>query len=249
MVFKARGKAPEKTNKYYISDECGGLNECILIDDTLCLQNCVGFCWGRAYEAMGARPKLSRGNAENWYTYNDGYERSKTPRLGSIACWRKGEAYNENDGYGHVSVVEAIKSDGTIITSNSAYGGEYFYLEELKPPYSMGKDYVFLGFIHLPVNFTTKPVNTPAKTHTYKEGCYRVIDGPLNVRTGAGTEHRRLSFEELTENAKKQIIELAGWECNGYPEGVECDVYRIEGNWGKTPSGWICLDYCEMIDD
>lgn len=26
--------------------------------------------------------------------------------------------------------------------------------------------------------------------------------------------------------------------------GVTCTVTEVKGNWGKTPSGWICLDYC-----
>ena len=24
-------------------------------------------------------------------------------------------------------------------------------------------------------------------------------------------------------------------------------VYEVKDNWGRTPSGWVCLDYCEVM--
>lgn len=32
-----------------------------------------------------------------------------------------------------------------------------------------------------------------------------------------------------------------------YPNGTRFDTYEIENNWALTPSGWVCLDYCDLI--
>ena len=81
--FNARTSSPSTTNKYWIKTTKGGLNECILISGDSCLPNCVGYAWGRWYELLGSRPKLSKGNAENWYKKKDGYKRGQTPKLGA----------------------------------------------------------------------------------------------------------------------------------------------------------------------
>ncbi len=81
-----------------------------------------------------------------------------------------------------------------------------------------------------------------------KTGNYKVNTAVLNVRTGASTSYRVKTFGEFTENARKQITALCGYKCNGYVKGVVCTVSQIaNGSWGKTPSGWICLDYCTEV--
>ncbi len=153
--FVPRKSAPSTTDKHWIKSTCGGLNECLKISGNSCLPNCVGYAWGRFYELIGTRPKLSTGNAENWYDNTaDGYKRSDTPKLGAVACWRKGKAFNESDGCGHVAIVEEIKPNGDIVCSNSAYGGSRFYMKT----YSKSAGYnsgalTFQGFILPPVDF------------------------------------------------------------------------------------------------
>ena len=94
---------------------------------------------------------MSRGNAENWYlNTGDGYKRGQTPKLGAVICWRKGKAQNASDGAGHVAIVEEIYDDGSILTSNSAYGGTRFYMKKIRPPYSLGGTFTFQGFIYNP---------------------------------------------------------------------------------------------------
>ena len=132
-TFSPRTTAPSTTDRHWIHVEHGGLNECILISGNSVLPNCVGYAWGRVYELLGRRPSLSRNNAENWWGYADGYPRSQTPKLGSVLCWRKGQAGNGSDGAGHVAVVEEIYNDGTVLCSNSAYGGKRFYMERINP--------------------------------------------------------------------------------------------------------------------
>lgn len=91
---------------------------------------------------------MSTGDAESWYNYNDGYERGSTPQLGAVACWADGPF----SGDGHVAIVEEIDPDSGVITcSNSAYGGQYFYLTHLSPPFYLpATGYVFQGFIYNP---------------------------------------------------------------------------------------------------
>lgn len=157
MAYTPRTTAPSKTDKHFYSDnifyQCG-----------YGMPNCTAYAWGRAYELMGSKPKLSTSNAENWWGHNDGYVRSQTPRVGSIICWRKGRANHSADGAGHVAVVEAVYSDGSILTSNSNWRGTNFYTKKFAPGYSLGGTYVFQGFIYLPIEVEEpKPSFFPAK--------------------------------------------------------------------------------------
>lgn len=79
----------------------------------------------------------------------------------------------------------------------------------------------------------------------YTTGRYVVNTAVLTVRkTPEILEDNWLTYEELTENAKKQIAELNANKPNGLVKGVECDISEVQGSWGKAPSGWISLLYC-----
>lgn len=121
------------------------------------MPNCTAYAWGRAWELLdpngtGANkpdPYELPGywDAGVWWTRVDRsvYETGQTPKLGAIICFNR-------PGYaGHVAVVEQINSDGSIITSNSAYGGTFFYTQTLRPEnnYQWGS-YLFQGFIYIP---------------------------------------------------------------------------------------------------
>ncbi len=83
---------------------------------------------------------------------------------------------------------------------------------------------------------------------TYKKGTYRVTADVLNVRAGAGTSYVKKAFNQLTANAQTQIKKLNGGKsANGLVKGCTCTVSEVKDNWGKIPSGWICLDYCEKV--
>lgn len=151
-LYTPRLASPSISDRYWIKTSYNGLNECILIDGSngSCLPNCVGYAWGRFYEILGSKPSLSKSNAENWYGYNDGYQRGQTPKLGAVICWRKGNAGDGNDGAGHVAIVERINADGSILTSNSGYGSSRFWLQIIRAPYNIGANYYFQGFIYNP---------------------------------------------------------------------------------------------------
>ena len=117
------------------------------------LPNCTAYAWGRFYEVLGTTPKLSLGNAEEWYVYNDGYKRGNAPQLGAVACWRKGVAGDNSDGAGHVAIVEQINSDGSIVTSESGWGASSIFWTTKRPKdgnWGASSDYTFQGFIYNP---------------------------------------------------------------------------------------------------
>jgi surface antigen len=162
MSFTARTEAPTAANKYWIHTSCGGRNACIKITGSSCIPNCVGYAWGRFYEISGEKPKLSRGNAEMWYGYNDGYERGQTPREGAVICWRKGKV-GASDGAGHVAIVEKVYDDGSILISESGYNSFRFRTQRLRKPYAIGGTYVFQGFIYNPAVKGTAEAVTKTK--------------------------------------------------------------------------------------
>lgn len=67
---------------------------------------------------------------------------------------------------------------------------------------------------------------TTSNSSQYVLGLYVVTASALNVRTGAGTNY----------SIKKT-----------YKKGTRFDTYEIKNNWARTPSGWVCLDYCNLV--
>ncbi len=72
----------------------------------------------------------------------------------------------------------------------------------------------------------------------YTTGVYKVNCSKLNVRTGPGTQYKIKGYKTLTKSAQKQ---------GGYVKGVRFTVKKVSGNWGQTPSGWVCLDYSKKL--
>ena len=162
--YEQRLVAPAWNDKYYLKTTHGGLNECILIQSNgSVLPNCVGYAWGRAYEWMDKKPTLAKTNAENWYGYTqDGYKRSKVPKVGSIACW-----YGPGTLYGHVAFVEQVNKDNSIVVTESNYGGIRWRRYTLAYPYYQ-YGLQFQGFIVLPQPSVSKKGATTFCTQLYK---------------------------------------------------------------------------------
>ena len=81
----------------------------------------------------------------------------------------------------------------------------------------------------------------------YRTGTYKVNASVLNVRYGAGTDYKAKTYRQLTNNARSQNSRLGNYYTNGYKQGVVCAVTKVNGNWGYTASGWICLNYCTRL--
>ena len=112
------------------------------------MPNCTAYAWGRAYELLGKKPKLCIYDANDWYDYNiknKCYDYGDTPKLGAVVCY----SYKDVDR-GHVAVVEKI-TDDSVYYSNSAWGGEEFYITKTShDDYTGGNDnWEFQGFIYV----------------------------------------------------------------------------------------------------
>lgn len=226
-TFSPRLSAPASTNKYYYSD----LN--VFYKYGWGMPNCTAYAYGRAYEILGSEPKLSWGNAEDWYGYNKTngyYSYGSTPKLGAIACW------SYNGGGGHVAVVEKIEN-GQITFSNSAYSGTNFYLSYASTSDSNAGGsswWNFQGYIYLG-DFSNGQAETTSATVpiTYKTGTYKTTDA-LNMRSGVGTSNSVLCT--IPSGTQIKVTE------------VKSDTYY---NWGYTTyngkSGWVAMSYCEYV--
>lgn len=242
MAFKARLNAPSKSDKNWIHTSAGGKNSCIKVSGNSVLPNCVGYAWGRFMEILGKTPKLSRSNAENWYGYNDGYKRGKTPKLGAVIVWAKGKVGNSKDGAGHVAIVEEIYSDGSFLVSQSGYKSKRFWTSKI-PKTGYLKGYTFLGFIYNPAvsSNTSTNASTNTSTVTFKVGKTYTLKANLKVRTGAGTNYRQKKRSELTASGKKSA--QSGTYAvlkNGTKVTVQAVKNVGKKVWVKIPSGWIC---------
>lgn len=83
------------------------------------------------------------------------------------------------------------------------------------------------------------------KPTIYSTGTYIVDTEVLTVREGPSENYNWKKSNELTANAQAQNTRLGYPGTNGLRKDVECNVLEINGNWGRTYSGWICLDYCK----
>ena len=131
------------------------------------LPNCTCYVYGRWYELLGTKPTmLPLGNAGTWYRNAPAsLQKGQVPELGAIACWYDPYGYYD----GHVAVVEQIYSSTHILTSNSGYGGTFFYTEDNYQSNNWignsisHRPYSFAGFIYL-------PGSTPGTTWEWVKG-------------------------------------------------------------------------------
>lgn len=131
------------------------------------LPNCTCYAWGRFWEesnndwnAMTNRPdNLPTSDGGQWWGDNQQsgyYQSGQVPMLGAIIC------FSDNyGGSGHVAIVEQIDPNGNLTTSNSAWGGTYFWTDTV--PNVAGtynwSHYTCQGFIYNP--FITPEPPTP----------------------------------------------------------------------------------------
>ena len=148
------------------------------------------------------------------------------PHKGDIAVWTGGE-------YGHVAVCLGEGDVNSFKTLDQNWKAQQLTEE--------WHDYLYLA----PIVFL-RPKN---QKNIIENVAYnvKVTADVLNVRTGAGLNYPNKKFTELTKNAQDQIVNLVNYPANGYVKGMECTILETQGNWGITPSGWICLDYTKRI--
>ena len=162
MKFTPRLTSPSKTDKRLIYYDNGGISIVPPVDKKtgLTIPNCVGYFHFRWLELLGCnRPnwKIPGCNAEDCYdkAIANGFKVGTEPKLGAGIVWRAGKTHNWTDGAGHIGVVEEIKANGDIVVSQSAYGGQYFYLTTLSKAsgYIYSTNRPLVGFIYIGIEY------------------------------------------------------------------------------------------------
>lgn len=207
--FSMRVTKPSN-NKNFITTGSGGWNTCIkgnpMDPNANVLSNCVGYASGRFNEIIndakgttGCTYKYLNCNAENFIerAQRAGLKIGDSPKLGAIICWKKGNSLSGSDGAGHVAIVERVNSDGSIYTSESAYGSTAFWNQTRSNSngrWGMNSSYTFRAFIYLPEDVQNiingscpEPEPEPAPTYKFKVGDKVVINGSLYPSSDAST--------------------------------------------------------------
>ena len=162
MRYTPRLTAPSRTDRRFIHYLKGGYNTCVMVDrqSGFVMPNCVGYAQGRLLEIRGENKadwKLPACNAEDWYdkAKANGLQVGSTPKLGAVVVWRAGNTHNSADGAGHVAIVEEIKANGDIVVSQSAYGGQEFYMSTITKAsgYMYAANRPLVGFVYAGVEF------------------------------------------------------------------------------------------------
>ena len=149
---------PPYDSKWWRRKAGGGVSPCISGEPNYCadknstLANCVGWSWGRM-AMLENNPQCKIGcwkgrdyptNAQDWVSASkqQGYTVGTVPKLGAVACW-----IYKDKSFGHVANVEQINSDGSWLSSESAYKG-FMWKSKKYPKSGYKKNYTFLGYIY-----------------------------------------------------------------------------------------------------
>ncbi|MBQ6807103.1 MAG: CHAP domain-containing protein, partial [Lachnospiraceae bacterium] len=166
--YTPRLTAPAKDNPYYTTLNIFHNSGYGMAPN---IGNCTCYAFGRSYENLGAEPKLSHGNAGEWYDYNKKYgyySYGATPTLGAVCVWKSG-------GAGHVAVVEVIDGN-TVTTSESGWASYYFKTvtrNASNSNLSASSYYSFQGFIYvLGQNAATTPAKAEDPLANLPDGTY-----------------------------------------------------------------------------
>lgn len=158
-TFTPRLSRPEAGNPYYNTRSKGGYSDAIAGNpqDVGCnvLCNCVGYAYGRFNEIAGegACKYLRPVNAENFIQNRGNLTYGKEPKVGGCMVWKKGATLSGADGAGHVAIVEKINTDGSIVTSESGWGGPVFVTKTRRKGdgnWGVSSPYTYLGCIYQP---------------------------------------------------------------------------------------------------
>ena len=111
----------------------------------------------------------------------------------------------------------------------------------MKPPYSKGGTYKFLGFIYLPLEFENE---IKTELEEYTKGNYITLEA-MNIRIGNDIKMPIKKVKDISENGKKHVVNTNPNANAVYKKGTEFTAQKIikNGNeyWALTPSGFICL--------
>lgn len=111
-------------------------------------------------EGINKPVNLPTGSGGQWWDMalqSGFYQTGQTPQLGAVACF-----LDNSGGDGHVAIVEEIKENGDIVTSNSAWQSTFFWIMDLQKSNNYNfTGYTLQGFIYNP--FSDQPTKNKNK--------------------------------------------------------------------------------------
>ncbi|MBR4768392.1 MAG: CHAP domain-containing protein [Lachnospiraceae bacterium] len=255
--FAVRTVSPTVEEAYYRHyGRPGGLNQCIVRDSSngFVLPNCVGYCWGRAYEVLGYRPRLPMINAWEWYDYNrrayaetprKGYPYGSEPRTGAIACYN---GMKDGHQWGHVLFIERLHGDGTVTISESYFYGAVFSTSRIPVAALNGLyGYNLQGFIYVwpssesdfqpPATLSHLVVSKTPDVTTYEVGdpvdfSGLIIDAVFSNDTVVNvTSETTLQGHDTSLPGEKQVVASYGGKSVSFTLTVNPHSHVFAGNW------------------
>lgn len=185
------------------------------------LPNCTTYVHGRFAELGADESKLCLGDAKLYYSFNDGFKRSNTPKVGSIACYNGGT-------YGHVAIVEEVYDNGTMLISESDYVQKITFRTRVVGQKENVYGYALQGFILCPIEFEEEKQEVVAKK-TNEEIADEVIAGKwgngndrVQALSNAGYDPKTIQDivnQKMGVQNKKSVDEIA--------------LEVIRGEWGN----------------
>ena len=145
---------------------------------------CTWYAWGRAREILGKTPKVWKGNAGAWFSYNKSkgwYSWGSTPKEGSIMVTHK-KGYSSD--IGHVAIVEAINGDKMTISEYNWNISKGFDTATLKTNVKTRGSHEVVGYIYLLDEKPSKPSITSfeAKSTSSIEISWKSVSGATKYR-------------------------------------------------------------------
>lgn len=216
MSFPIQKKLPTKNNKFYNTTSVGGYSHCIKGKPTQSglnvLDNCVGWACGRFNEIYsyltgykGMKYWELNCNAEDFITRGKkiGLNVSKEPVLAGIMVWQ-GIDTKTTKRAGHVAVVEEIKSNNEVFTSESGYNS-FAFANKIRSKgngnWGANSNYKYLGCLINPGIKDTKK--------------YIQLIGNVWCRTG-GIGFNRPKYKVIPKNTKCELLAKNVGKANGY---------------------------------
>lgn len=178
-MFLARlSEAGIKESPYYNDNSLSAFN-----GTANAMPNCTAYAFARTAELCAPAnvrdnvlfARKGADNAKAWYSATL-WDKGSVPKVGAIACW---------DGeLGHVAVVEEVLDDGSVLVSQSNFGGTFFETKEYSckvGEITDGVGLVFQGYIY-------NPYVNDIRTYSIHDGQVDVIADRLRARKSPNGE-------------------------------------------------------------
>lgn len=200
-MIQVRTTAPSSNNKYYLRPSKGGVNNCIEIKNGSVLPNCVGYAHGAILELSNGKYKTPMTNAETFYNNASSiFKRGSTPKVGAVACWRKGSAQTGADGAGHVAIVTSY-TDSTITVAQSNYSGKRWEMKTYNRNSLNFNGLTFQGYLYYPEDLEQGDMDEMKKADgtevTTQEALYKMAEDVLKGMYGNGSTRKERLYKAI----------------------------------------------------